>query len=148
MLHWGLVPSWAREKSIGARMINARAETLGEKPSFRSAYQRRRCLVLADGWYEWQRTAARQAAFLHALRDGEPFGMAGLWESVARPGGGEPLESCASSRRSPLRHSSMSTIACPRSLPPARRRMAGPVRCRDAAPGSLLFTAARSRPAP
>ena len=55
MLYWGLVPSWAKERSIGQRMNNARGETLAEKPSFRNAWRRRRCLVLADGWYEWQR---------------------------------------------------------------------------------------------
>ncbi len=94
MLHWGLVPSWAREKSIGARMINARAETLGEKPSFRSAYKRRRCLVLADGWYEWQRSGAVKQPFYIGFADREPFGMAGLWESWRDPASGEPLESC------------------------------------------------------
>jgi len=94
MLHWGLVPAWAREKSIGARMINARAETLGEKPSFRSAYRRRRCLVLADGWYEWQRSGGVKQPFYLGFADREPFGMAGLWESWLDPATGEPLESC------------------------------------------------------
>ncbi len=94
MLYWGLVPSWAREKSIGARMINARAETLGEKPSFRSAYKRRRCLVLADGWYEWQRSGAVKQPFYIGFANREPFGMAGLWESWRDPASGEPLESC------------------------------------------------------
>jgi putative SOS response-associated peptidase YedK len=94
MFYWGLVPSWAKEKSIGARMINARAETLGEKPSFRSAYRRRRCLVLADGWYEWQRSGAVKQPYFISFEDREPFGMAGLWESWRDPGSGEPLESC------------------------------------------------------
>jgi len=94
MLHWGLVPSWAKEKSIGARMINARAETLGEKPSFRGAYRRRRCLVLADGWYEWQRSGPAKQPYFITFGDGEPFGMAGLWETWRDPAGGEPLESC------------------------------------------------------
>jgi putative SOS response-associated peptidase YedK len=94
MLHWGLVPSWARDKSIGTRMINARAETLGEKPSFRVAYRRRRCLVLADGWYEWRRSGAVKQPFFITFADCEPFGMAGLWESWSDPAGGEPLESC------------------------------------------------------
>ncbi len=94
MLYWGLVPSWAREKSIGARMINARAETLGDKPSFRSAYKRRRCLVLADGWYEWQRSGAVKQPFYIGFANREPFGMAGLWESWRDPASGEPLESC------------------------------------------------------
>jgi putative SOS response-associated peptidase YedK len=94
MLHWGLVPSWAKEKSIGARMINARSETLTEKPSFRSAFQRRRCLVLADGWYEWQRAGAVKQPFYIGFDDGAPFGMAGLWERWRDPATGEPLESC------------------------------------------------------
>jgi putative SOS response-associated peptidase YedK len=58
MLHWGLVPRWAKERAIGNRMINARAETLAEKPAYRDAFRRRRCLVLADGWYEWQAVGA------------------------------------------------------------------------------------------
>ena len=95
MLYWGLVPSWAKEKSIGARMINARAETLSEKPSFRSAFKRRRCLVLADGYYEWQaRPEGKQPHFIR-MRTGEPFAMAGLWESWREGEGNEPLESCA-----------------------------------------------------
>lgn len=94
MLYWGLVPSWAKERSIGQRMNNARGETLAEKPSFRNAWRRRRCLVLADGWYEWQRVGtAKQPYFFH-FEDAEPFGMAGLWESWRDPESGEPLESC------------------------------------------------------
>ena len=94
LLHWGLVPSWSKDRAIGARMINARGETLREKPSFRSAYRRRRCLVLADGYYEWQRSAAVKQPFFIALASGAPFGMAGLWESWRDPAGGESLESC------------------------------------------------------
>lgn len=95
MLYWGLVPGWAKEKSIGARLINARAETLREKPSFRGAYQRRRCLVLADGYYEWQRAAAGKQPHYIRLVSGEPFAMAALWERWRDPAGGEPLDSCA-----------------------------------------------------
>ena len=94
MLYWGLVPSWAKEKSIGARMINARGETLREKPSFRNAYKRRRCLVLADGYYEWQRSGGVKQPYFIAFASGEPFGIAGLWESWRDPASGEPLESC------------------------------------------------------
>jgi putative SOS response-associated peptidase YedK len=76
-------------------MINARAETLAEKPSFRTAYKRRRCLVLADGWYEWKTEAgAKQPYFIHAA-NGEPFAMAGLWESWVETPGEPALESCA-----------------------------------------------------
>jgi putative SOS response-associated peptidase YedK len=74
MLYWGLVPYWAQGRTIGARMINARCETLKEKAAFREAYRRRRCLVLADGYYEWQRAAGvKQPWFIH-LASGEPFG--------------------------------------------------------------------------
>jgi putative SOS response-associated peptidase YedK len=101
LLYWGLVPSWAKEKAIGARMINARGETLKEKPSFRSAYRRRRCLVLADGYYEWQRSAAVKQPFYISLASGELFGMAGLWESWRDPATDATLESCAIVTTSP-----------------------------------------------
>jgi putative SOS response-associated peptidase YedK len=95
LLYWGLVPYWAEDKTIGTRMINARSETLREKAAFREAYRRRRCLVLADGYYEWLRTGAvKQPYFIH-LASGEPFGMAGLWESWRDRASGERLESCA-----------------------------------------------------
>jgi putative SOS response-associated peptidase YedK len=94
MLYWGLVPSWAKEKAIGARMINARAETLAEKPSFRNAFRRRRCLVLADGYYEWQRSGPVKQPYFISFAGGEPFGMAGLWERWRDPASGESLESC------------------------------------------------------
>ena len=80
-LHWGLVPSWADDPKIGNRMINARAETAADKPSFRTAMRRRRCLIVADGFYEWETVAKRrQPMFIH-MRDGRPFAFAGLWES-------------------------------------------------------------------
>ena len=101
MLYWGLVPSWAKEKSIGARMINARSETLAGKPSFRQAFRRRRCLVLADGYYEWQRSAAVKQPYFISFEDGQPFGMAGLWERWRDPASGEPLESCCIVTTSP-----------------------------------------------
>ena len=101
MLYWGLVPSWAKEKSIGARMINARSETLGDKPSFRNAFRRRRCLILADGYYEWQRSGAVKQPYFIAFADGQPFGMAGLWERWRDPATGEPLESCGIVTTSP-----------------------------------------------
>lgn len=94
MLYWGLVPHWAKEKSIGARMINARAETLTEKPSFRVALRRRRCLVVASGYYEWQALAGgKQPWFIHASDD-SPLAFAGLWESWSESPQHEPLESC------------------------------------------------------
>jgi putative SOS response-associated peptidase YedK len=95
MLYWGLVPSWAKERSIGARMINARAETLRDKPAFRSAFERRRCLVLADGYYEWQRSGAIKQPWFIRLANGEPFAMAGLWDAWRDPADGELLRSCS-----------------------------------------------------
>ncbi len=81
LLRWGLVPAWAKDTSIGNRMINARAETVATKPSFRSAFKRRRCLVPADGYFEWQKTAAGKQPYYIHLADETPFAMAGLWES-------------------------------------------------------------------
>jgi putative SOS response-associated peptidase YedK len=96
MLYWGLVPMWAKEKSIGARMINARAETLREKPAFRDAYRARRALVVADGYYEWMKLNARekQPYFIQPA-SGTPFAFAALWEAWRDPATGDPLESCA-----------------------------------------------------
>ncbi len=93
MLHWGLIPSWAKDRAIGARMINARSETAAEKPAFRAALRSRRCLIVADGFYEWQKLGGRKQPYLIALTDGRPFGFAGLWERWAGEGG-EPVESC------------------------------------------------------
>jgi putative SOS response-associated peptidase YedK len=95
LLYWGLVPAWAREKSIGSRMINARAETLKEKTAFRDAYRRRRALVAADGYYEWQKVGAgpKQPYFIRP-QSGAPFAFGALWESWRDRTTGEPLESC------------------------------------------------------
>ncbi len=94
MLLWGLVPRWAKERAIGNRMINARAESVAEKPSFRDAFRKRRCLVLADGWYEWQvARGGKQPWFVH-MKDSRPFAFAGLWERWKDPADGTMLESC------------------------------------------------------
>jgi putative SOS response-associated peptidase YedK len=77
---WGLIPSWAKDTSMGARLINARAETVEEKPSFRQAFKQRRCIIPADGFYEWQRTGDKKQPFFFRMRDERPFGFAGLWE--------------------------------------------------------------------
>ena len=93
-LRWGLIPSWAKEARIGNRMINARAETVAENPAFRAAFRRRRCLVLADGFYEWQkRENDAKQPYRITLADDGPFGFAGLWESWTNPEGGERIES-------------------------------------------------------
>jgi putative SOS response-associated peptidase YedK len=81
MLHWGLIPSWADDPSVGNRMINARGETLSTKPSFRKAFKNHRCLVLADGFYEWQKGANGKQPYYVRMEDDSPFAFAGLWES-------------------------------------------------------------------
>lgn len=90
-MRWGLVPAWAREASIGSRMINARAETAAEKPAFRHAMRHRRCLVPATGFYEWRKEGRRKQPYLVRLGDGGVFAFAGLWERWSPPGA-EPLE--------------------------------------------------------
>jgi len=95
MVAWGLVPFWAKERAIGNKLINARAESLAEKPSFRDSYKKRRCLIPADGFYEWQRTDGRKQPWLLRLRGGAPFAFAGLWSSWKDRESGEALESCA-----------------------------------------------------
>ncbi len=79
-LHWGLVPFWAQDRSIGSRLINARAETIAEKPSFRNAFKKRRCLIVADGFYEWKGEKGNKQPWYLTLRDQDPFAFAGLWE--------------------------------------------------------------------
>ncbi|MCY4396657.1 MAG: SOS response-associated peptidase [Rhodospirillaceae bacterium] len=89
---WGLIPSWAKDMKIGAKLTNARAETIAEKPSFRSAWRKRRCLIAADGFYEWQRDGAVKIPYRVTYEDGRPFAFAGLWERWDGPDG--PLRSC------------------------------------------------------
>jgi putative SOS response-associated peptidase YedK len=90
---WGLIPSWAKDPTIGNRMINARAETLSEKPSFRSAYKNHRCLIFADGFYEWQARPGEKSKAPHffRLKSRTPFVFAGLWELWQPPDGSEVL---------------------------------------------------------
>lgn len=92
-LRWGLVPHWADDPSIGSRMINARAESVAGKPAFRSAFKRRRCLIPADGFYEWRRVGSGPKQPYHVkLTSGSPYAFAGLWESWE--GAGEKIHSC------------------------------------------------------
>lgn len=89
---WGLIPSWAKDPEIGNRMINARSETLLEKPSFKTAFIRRRCAILADGFYEWHRPggkSARPQPYYFQLADQKPFAFAGLWDRWLSPDGSE-----------------------------------------------------------
>lgn len=95
LLHWGLIPSWAKDTKISSKLINARAETVAEKPSFRSAFRRQRCLILADGFYEWQQQEDKQKQpFYFRMSDQSPFAFAGLWEHWKAQETGETIESC------------------------------------------------------
>ncbi len=95
LLRWGLVPFWAKDPSIGNRMINARAETVAEKPSFRAAYRKRRCLILADGFYEWRKESDGKTPYFISLASGDPFAFAGLWENWHAKESDESLQSAA-----------------------------------------------------
>ena len=79
-LKWGLIPSWAKDAAIGAKLINARSETVEEKPSFRDAFRRRRCLIPADGFYEWRKEGGRKQPYFFRHKEERPFGFAGLWD--------------------------------------------------------------------
>jgi len=93
---WGLIPSWAKDSSVGNRMINARAETLAEKPSFRSAYKNHRCLIFSNGFFEWQAQPGMKSKVPHFIRlkSGAPFAFAGLWEHW-QPADGSEVRSAA-----------------------------------------------------
>lgn len=96
-LTWGLVPSWAKDPSIGSRMINARAETVAEKPAFRKALRRRRCLIIADGFYEWRAEPEKKTKtpMYIQMKDHKPFAFGGLWEDWHSPdGNGTEVKSC------------------------------------------------------
>lgn len=92
-LRWGLIPSWAKDLAIGNKLINARAETLLEKPSFRTALAKRRCLIPADGYYEWKKEGSGKQPYLFHRRDDGLFSLAGLWETWQAPTG-ERIQSC------------------------------------------------------
>jgi putative SOS response-associated peptidase YedK len=94
MARWGLIPSWSRDPSIGAKMINARAETVREKPSFRTAFKRRRCLIPADAFYEWKTIDGEKQPFRIAFEDGDLFAFAGLWERWQGADGSD-VETCS-----------------------------------------------------
>jgi len=87
LLHWGLVPHWAKDPGIGAKLSNARGETVADKPSFRDAFKRRRCLVPADGFYEWKTEGRQKQPYYFSMKTGEPFALGGVWESWRAPDG-------------------------------------------------------------
>lgn len=130
LFRWGLIPAWAKDLSIGNQMINARAETLAEKASFKNAYKRRRCLILADGFYEWRKDGDRTKTPLYIrLASGQPFALAGLWE-LWHPGD-EHILSCTIITTAPNElmaqiHNRMPVILPPQAyeqwLDPAERR--------------------------
>lgn len=93
LLHWGFVPVWAKDPSVGNRMINARSETAATSPAFKRAFRERRCLIVADGFFEWQRIGNKKQPYYIRLEDGEPFAFAGLWEAWRGPDGAT-LQSC------------------------------------------------------
>jgi putative SOS response-associated peptidase YedK len=92
MLKWGLVPYWANDPKIGFKMINARAETVDEKASFKHAFKKRRCLILADGFYEWKKEGDKKIPYRFTLKNKQPFAFAGLWEKWDKHGG--PMYTC------------------------------------------------------
>jgi putative SOS response-associated peptidase YedK len=94
LMRWGLTPHWAKQADSGYRMINARAETVAEKPAFRGPFRHRRCLIPADGYYEWKSIEGRKQPFYFHMKNGDPFCFAGLWERW-QPAEGAPVESCA-----------------------------------------------------
>lgn len=96
MLKWGLIPSWAKDAKIAYSTINARADTVATKPAFRSAYKKRRCLVIADGYFEWKKEGKAKLPYLYEIDGGKPFAFAGLWEWWREPGTeGEGIETCS-----------------------------------------------------
>ena len=94
LMRWGLIPSWAKDASVAARMINARSETAGTKPAFRDPLTNRRCLIPADGFYEWQRTGKVKQPYCFEVNDGELFAFAGLWDHWKDPSG-QWIKSCS-----------------------------------------------------
>ena len=129
LLHWGLVPAWADDPAIGHRLINARADTASEKPAFRGPFRQRRCLVVADGFYEWQKQGSRKQPFYIRRQDDRPFALAGLWDRWDR--GEEPIDSCtilttdANELMQPT-HERMPVI-----IPPEKYRLWLDPRCQD-----------------
>ena len=123
MYKWGLIPSWSKDPSIGDRMINARAESLAEKPSFKNAYRRRRCLILSDGFYEWKQNPdlkSKQPMYIR-MKNANAFAFAGLWEIWHSPDGSE-VRSCTIITTSPnslleLIHNRMPVILPPDAYP-------------------------------
>ena len=119
IMHWGLIPHWAKAASFARRTINARSETAAEKPSFRAAFRRRRCLVPVSGYYEWQKTGGPKQPYFIRMRDGGVFAFAGLWESWSSPEGSE-IDSCTILTMAPNERMAAIHDRMPVILPPER----------------------------
>ncbi len=119
LVHWGLIPFWAKDLKVGYRMINARAETVAKKPAFRAAYRKRRCLIPISGFYEWIKNGSAKQPYLIRMKDVAPFALAGLWEKWYNPEDETELESCtiivteANRFMTPI-HDRMPVILCPK----------------------------------
>ena len=122
LAHWGLIPFWAKDPKIGNRLFNARGETVHEKPSFRSSFQRKRCLILADGFYEWRTKAGekRKTPIYFRLKTGAPFAFAGLWDRWSAGSDADELTSCAIITTAPNELVGMVHDRMPVILPPDR----------------------------
>ncbi len=94
LMHWGLIPSWAKDDTMGRRLINARGESLATRPAFRAAFQRHRCLIPASGFYEWRQEGRFKQPYYISLRSGEPMAFAGLWETWKTPDGTKLRSTC------------------------------------------------------
>ncbi|MCZ6748683.1 MAG: SOS response-associated peptidase [SAR324 cluster bacterium] len=119
LMHWGLIPNWAKDASFAWRTINARSETAAEKPSFRAAFRRRRCLVPVSGYYEWQKTGGPKQPYFIRMGDGGVFAFAGLWESWSSPEGSE-IDSCTILTMAPNERMAAIHDRMPVILPPER----------------------------
>jgi putative SOS response-associated peptidase YedK len=140
-MKWGLIPFWAKDPSIGNRMINARAETILERLQFRQAFQRRRCLVLANGFYEWKWVGRSWVPMRVVLRSGEPFGFAGLWERWVSPEN-ETVQPCTIITTTPNTvmepiHNRMPVILAQREGGRVARPVAIRLRCSEGPAGPL-----------
>jgi len=122
-LRWGLVPFWAKDLKIGARMINARSETVAEKPAFRSAFKKRRCLVVADGFFEWKKTTNGKQPFFITIDGGRPFCFAGLWESWRPQASHSDTDKTKDASANPIETCTVITTDANRFMQPIHDRM-------------------------
>jgi putative SOS response-associated peptidase YedK len=138
LVRWGLIPSWVKDPSVAAQMINARSETAASKPAFRDALKSRRCLIPADGFYEWSRTGKAKQPFCFEVNEGELFAFAGIWDRWRNPSG-NTVETCSILTTAPNALTAPSTTGCP-SLLIQTTMICGSIRgMRDAAAASELL---------